>query len=128
MSLNKKVKFECKECESDKLAYQKYSKSVIPVELKKDGTIYYSDPDIDDDDYLAVSNGFCCKNCGHMLKHCGCNMETEEELLAYLTMDPEVSNKEQADYEECLRAQIEAEKELDEADRTVSIDDMFDLI
>ena len=96
--------FKCKNCSSTNLAYQKYVRSDTPIEIKDDGTVYYCSPVINDDDYLAVSNGFFCRDCGYMLEHSGCRMETEKDLLDYLTMDPEVRNKEQAEYEDQLAA------------------------
>ena len=84
MSIINKVEFECCECKSNQLAYQKYVKCLTPVSLQENGHIEYGPSSYDEDDYLAVSNGFLCADCGHMVEHCGCHFEAEKDLLDYL--------------------------------------------
>lgn len=99
-----KVKFKCSKCRSNRLGYQKYVKCITPVSVQKNGQLEYGLSEIDEDDYLAAFNGFCCLDCEHLVMHCGVRIETERDLLDYLTMDPEVRSKEQKEYEEIIAA------------------------
>ena len=117
------LEFECRECGSNKLAYQKYVKGVAPVTIKDNGHTEYGLSSIDEDDCLAVSNGFCCGNCGCLIEHCGFRFETEQELLDYLTMAPELRNQQQREYEEQLVAVANAQDEQQNA-----VQDIFDLL
>ena len=102
----KKAEFECSECGSNKLGYKKYVKCIVPVEIKDDEAVFYKSSAIDEDDYLAVSNGFCCADCGHMLEHCGYRVETEKDLNIYFTMAPEYKEQQEKDYESYVDAQV----------------------
>lgn len=111
MSSIKNVKFECRECGGGELGYQKYVKCMTPVTIKNDNNLEYGQSVIDEDDYLATLNGFSCSACETLIEHCGVRVETEKELLDYLTMDPDVREKELAEYEELLDAQISAQEQ-----------------
>ncbi|MFH1615756.1 MAG: hypothetical protein ABIG61_11835, partial [Planctomycetota bacterium] len=89
----KKIKFQCSECGSKNLGYKKFVKCITPVSLQENGQLEYKLSEIDEDDYLATSNGFVCMDCGSFIEHRGCKMETEQELLSYLTMNPKVREK-----------------------------------
>ena len=84
MSENKHVKFTCRNCGSNKLAYHEYVKSITPAEFMSCGKLYYAPAVIDEDDFVPESRGFCCRDCGHMLERCGSHIRTEKELLEYL--------------------------------------------
>lgn len=103
--------FKCSKCGSNKLAHQKYVKCITPAKLQENGHIEYGLSIYDEDDYLAVSAGFCCADCAHMIEYCGCHFETEKDLLDYLTTDPDLREHEQQEYEEQLEVQIEAQDE-----------------
>ena len=105
------VNFICKECGSTKLAYQKYVKSVVPVDLKEDGNLYYSHSSFNEDDYLGVSYGYCCSDCGHLIEHCGCHVDNENALLIYLTMDAQIQQQQELDYEAYIDSQTVAEEQ-----------------
>ena len=102
--------FKCDECGSTELRYQKYVKCIAPVTLGKNGHIEYGLSEISEDDYLCVNNGFVCMNCKGVIRHCGVNIETEEELIDYLFMDTILREKQQKEYEDNLNAQIEAQE------------------
>jgi len=120
MFSKKKVSFECRECGSNELGYQKYVKCVMPVLIKDDGQMEYSLSKIDEDDYLITENSFICMNCKGSVKHCGCEFETESDLLDYLVIDPVVRDKDQQEYEENLAAMMDEIPDYD--------DELFDLI
>ncbi len=113
MSENKKVIFKCQECGSNHLAYQKYVKCITPVLLQDNSNIEYLPSKIDEDDYLSTCNGFICLDCSEFVEHCGCKMETEKELRAYLQMDPVLRETQQNEYNEMINAQIEAQEQLE---------------
>ena len=104
----KKVEFVCSNCGSNKLGYKKYVKCITPVSLQENGQFEYSQSNIDEDDYIWADNGFICLDCESFVEHCGCRFETEKEFCDYLTMDPELREKQQNDYDEQLNAQAEA--------------------
>lgn len=79
--------FACIECDSRRLAYQKYVKHVTPVFQDENGNCEYLPPRIDEDDFAGTGYGFVCWDCGHPLEHAGCWIQTEEELRDYLNMD-----------------------------------------
>ena len=110
MCYEKGLKFECRECGSKELGYQKYAKCITQVSLL-DNNIEYGQSIFDEDDYLISQNNFLCMDCGSDVELCGLRIKSEKELLDYLTMNPEVRNKEQAEYEEQLKAQIYAQDE-----------------
>lgn len=121
MTEKSSMKFECKKCGSNKLGYQKGVLCISPVAIQSDNHIEYSQFKMGEDDSLCIENSFLCVDCNNPVSHCGCTMETEKQLLAYLTKSPEVRATEQQDYEERLKAQ-------DEVDRTTRSDEMFDFI
>ncbi len=98
-------KFECRSCGSPELGYQKYVKFMTPVTLQENGNVEYGISQYDEDDYLAILNGFICTSCGSLVKHCGVRMETERQLVDYLTMDPQVRQQQQSEYDELVDAQ-----------------------
>ena len=111
MTHKDQCEFTCSECGSHELGYQQYVKAVCPVEIHEDGRLEYIPSVFDEDDSLAVSNGFCCLKCGQLIKHCGCRMETEGELRTYTGLDPEVRKQQQQEYDKIQEAQIEQQEQ-----------------
>ncbi|MBW8016588.1 MAG: hypothetical protein FVQ82_10395 [Planctomycetes bacterium] len=108
---NKELQFTCQKCGDHKLSYRKYVKCVMPVTIKNDNSLEYGLSIIDEDDYLATLNSFACGACGSLVEHCGIRMETEKQFIYYLSMDSEVRNKEQSEYDELIDAQIYAQEQ-----------------
>ena len=111
MTENNSIEFTCRECGGNKLVYQKYAKCLTPVSLHENGQIEYDLSSFNEDECLAVSTGFCCADCGHLIEHCGIRMETEKALLDYLTMYPNLRDRQQSNYDEQLEAQIVAQEQ-----------------
>ena len=111
MTHKDQCEFTCSECGSHELGYQQYVKAVSPVEIHEDGSMEYKQSQFDENDSLAVSNGFCCLKCGELIKHCGCRMETEGELRTYLTKAPETREQQQKEYDRIEEAQMEHEEQ-----------------
>lgn len=111
MSSIENVRFTCQKCGADKLSYQKYAKCKTPVLLQENGHIEYGQSVIDEDDYLATLNGFSCSACETLIEHCGVRVETEKELLDYLSMEPFDRQHQQQEYDEILGAQISAQEQ-----------------
>jgi len=105
------LEFECRECGGNEFGYQKYAKCITPAKLQKNNNIKYGQSVFDEDDYLIAENTFVCVSCGGYVEHCGFRMESEKDLLGYLTVDPEVRDKEQSEYDECLKAQADDQEE-----------------
>ncbi len=103
--------FKCEECGSIKLGYKKYVKCTMPVEIAN-GQITYGLSTVDEDNYLATCNGFCCMDCQSLIEYCGCNLETEEELRGYYNLDPKLKQQQQDEYDDIIKAKIEAQEEL----------------
>ena len=107
----KKLVFNCRECGSNKLAYHKYAKCITPAKLQEYNNIEYGLSRIDEDDYICCDNCFICLNCEGFVEHRGFRMETEKDLLDYLTMDPAIRKQEQKEYEEHLIAQAHEQEQ-----------------
>ncbi|MFC1678035.1 hypothetical protein ACFL3G_13375 [Planctomycetota bacterium] len=106
-----KVKFECRECGSNELGYHKYVKCITPVKLQQSGHMEYRLSRFFEDDYLYTDNGFICLGCELDVEHCGLRMETEKELLDYLSMDPGIREQQQQEYNEYIEAQALAQEQ-----------------
>ena len=107
MKVKSKIKFECRECGSHELGYQKYVKCLTPVSINDNGQMEYGLSEIDEDDYLCADNCFICMNCKGTIEHGGYRFEIEKDLLNYLTMDPDVRENEQQDYIKNLTAMFD---------------------
>lgn len=80
-------KFVCKECGSGELAFHAYVKCLIPVVLKEDRSLEYLESVVDSDDYIQNTGYFCCFHCGsHVGDHTN-HLQTEQELLEYLSSE-----------------------------------------
>ena len=113
MPENNHIFFTCHQCGGNKLAYHEYVKSITPTEFMSCGKIYYTPAMIDENDFIPGSSGFCCRGCGYMLEYCGRTVNTEIGLMSYLSLDPDLRSKEQAEYDELLRTQIDAQEKLE---------------
>ena len=80
MKVKSKVKFECRECGSHGLGYQKYVKCLTPVAMTDNGQMEYGQSVFDEDDYLCADSGYICLNCETFVEHCGYRFETEKDL------------------------------------------------
>jgi len=109
-------KFQCCRCGGKNLGYQKYVKCIEPVAIHADHHIEYGPAAINQDDYLAAEFGFICADCGYFIYHCGRRIETEKELIDYLSSPPEKLAEEQKFYETCEK-EIAEEDEAEEAAR-----------
>ena len=107
------IDFECLKCGGNKLVYQKYAKCLTPVSIPDNEHVKYGLSSFNEDDYLTVSTGFCCAGCNILIEHRGIRMETEKDLLDYLTMEPYLREHQKQEYDERLEAQIVAQDEQD---------------
>ena len=81
------IKFECKECGSGELAFSRYAKCLIPVVIIDDGQLEFLESIVDSDDYIDNEDYFCCFDCGsHVGDHTD-PLQTEQELLEYLSSE-----------------------------------------
>ncbi len=111
MNEKKKLQFTCRECGAHELGYQKHTKCMTPVSLSENGHMEYGQSIFDEDDYLTILNGFACTSCGSLIEHCGIRIQTEKELIDYLSMDPDVRQQQQSEYEELLSDQSYQERD-----------------
>ncbi|MBW8017947.1 MAG: hypothetical protein FVQ82_17390 [Planctomycetes bacterium] len=111
MSNKKELQFTCQKCGGKELGYQKFVKCLVPVTIKDDNNMEYGLSIIHEDDYLAILNSFACGSCGSIIEHCGIRMETEKQLIDYLTMEPFDRLHQQQDHQELIDAQIDAQEQ-----------------
>ncbi len=111
MCEKKDLQFTCRECGTHELGYQKYAKCIAPVSLQENGHTEYGQSIFDEDNYLTILNGFICKVCGTLIEHCGFRIQTEKELIDYLSMDPDVRQQQQQEYEELMSDQSYQERD-----------------
>ena len=99
-------KFQCKKCSCSSLAYQKFVKCVSQVNVQN-GSLIYEEGRISEDDYLPVECGYICRDCGLPLRHAGRWLQSEDELMTYLTRDPQILAEEERLYEAYAAAMAE---------------------
>ena len=109
MPENNYLKFTCRQCGGHKLAYHEYVKSITPAEFMGSSKIYYAPAMIDENDFIPELSGFCCRDCGHMLKYCGRTLNTEIGLITYLLLDPEVGTTAQGEYDKGSTDRMDAQ-------------------
>ena len=103
--------FSCQQCDSKKMYYKKFVKSMTPIILREDGTLEYLVPEHDEDDYVPVDVGLCCEN-GHMATmYYGYDFTTDKDIVHYLNLTPEERQKERDAYEEHQFDNYEADDE-----------------
>jgi hypothetical protein len=106
-------KYKCEKCGCEKLSYQKYVKCLSDVDIDENGQIHYGQSIIDEDNYVGAEFGYVCGSCGSRLSH-GFNwLETEEELIQYLTTAPEVLAEQQRQFDEYLAEECEMQAQKD---------------
>jgi hypothetical protein len=105
------IKFVCNNCGSSNLSYQKYVKCVTPVEIKEDETVVYRSSAIDEDDSLGVECRFCCANCGTTIYHRGDPLETEGDLLHYLSMSEDERKRQNDKYFDLIQSQLDYDEQ-----------------
>lgn len=124
MTEKKKLKFECRECGSNDLGYQKYVRCYTRVVINDQGVIEYKESVYDEDDYICEDNYFICMNCKQPIEHHGYKMETEQDLINYLTIDPKILEEEEKEYERFGETEIyiqeQKKKEQDEYDQMIA--------
>ena len=105
--------YKCKKCGCSELDYEKWINCRLPVSEQNDGHIEYGSSQIDEENELVALSGFVCRDCGHRLSYRGCNIETERELLDYLSIDKEIREENEKLYEQCL-AELAHDEEIEE--------------
>ena len=103
--------FQCEKCGCHQLRYQKYVLCQSLVYLNPNGFISYGRANVNEDNEAVGLSGYVCANCGHRLYHCGLRIETEEQLVSLLIMDPEIREQQEKDYENYIKAQISAQEQ-----------------
>ena len=109
---------------SKKLRYRKYVLAEADVEYQ-DGVFHYDEAIIDTDDSINIERGYKCRDCGHLVAHCGYWVDNEKDLIAYLIMDPSIRDEEQYSYdahqEEVAIQEAKREKEKYENDGSMRV-------
>lgn len=105
------INFKCERCGSSKLAYRKFVSCITPIQILEDETIYYSPSIINEDHSLGVNYGFCCADCGTMIYHRNDPLETEGELMWYLSLSEDERQRQENEYFEQIRAQQDYEEQ-----------------
>ena len=77
--------FKCKECGSGGLAFSRYAKCLIPVVITNDGQLEFLEAVVNSDDYIDDEDYFCCFECGSRVGDHTDHLQTEQELLDYLS-------------------------------------------
>ena len=101
-----KLEFHCTECSSIRLGYQQWVESVSPVVIDSEGHVKYREAVVDTDNELGAVGGYVCGDCKHPLSFCGCRIETEAELISYLSLDPANKEEQEQQYQEEVAAEI----------------------
>lgn len=114
--------FQCQYCGSKELSYEKWIHSQEEVIIHENGLIEYKEPEIDENNTLGVEYGFVCKNCGHSVEHCGIQIQTEPELIAYLSMNLAIREKEEKEY-----LQIETQLAQEDERREKEINEYYEI-
>ncbi len=94
------IKFQCNKCGSSKIGHQKWVGSCSPIKIHNNGHIEYEQAEIDEDDELRGVGGYICQDCGQELYFCGCQIQTEDELISYLSLDPDKRQEQEKFYQE----------------------------
>ncbi|AQQ71189.1 hypothetical protein SMSP2_01555 [Limihaloglobus sulfuriphilus] len=106
--------FICPKCGSNKLGYQNYVKSVMPIIIDDAGQVSYEQPVVDHDDHVPAEFGYICQKCGNKISHAGEWLETESELIHYLNLSQEQLDREQKQFEVYIEEQAQEQKDRDE--------------
>ena len=107
--------FNCSKCGSENLGYQQWVESCSPVVIDSDGHLEYMSAVVDTDNALGAVGGYACGDCKHPLNFCGCRIETEAELVSYLSLDPANREEQEKQYQEGINDEAEAGEQRKEA-------------
>ncbi len=106
-------KFQCPNCSSNEMQYEKWINSRQDVAIQPDGRIKNGPLLLDEENFLGAPYGYVCKKCGHNLHIGPWEVQTDEDLRHYLAIDPEVIRAENELYYQELQ---ESEGEIDDWD------------
>lgn len=81
--------FKCLKCGSTNMGYQKWVESCSPAVIDSEGHVEYKMAIVDKDNELGAVDGFVCMDCKDTLCLRGSQVETEGELIFYLSLTPE---------------------------------------
>jgi len=104
--------FQCLYCSSHEVEFEKWINSRQKVTVHPDGRIEKGPQRLDANNSLGAQYGYVCKKCGRSVHLGPDEIQTEEELKDYLTMDPEVIRAENESYLDQIR-EAAWEEELD---------------
>lgn len=91
--------FSCIKCRSNKIIFRKYIKCLEFVDVQANGNIVHQVPVFDDKDAIDHISGYCCAECLTKIEHCGFSVQTKDDLLDYLKLDPVVRKQQQDEYD-----------------------------
>lgn len=103
--------YQCESCGGQRLSYQKYLKSLMPVQINENSHISYERLIIDHNNELPVEQGYVCQDCGFKLYHAGDWISTESQLKWFLTEDPYILAELEQRFEVYLQEQAEIMEE-----------------
>ncbi len=110
------VKFQCYNCGSSNLGYQKWISSCSPINNNDNGHIEYEQTVIDEENELDGADGFICMPCGHELHLYGHRIQTEDDLKSYLSLDPDKQKEEERLYKEGVEEEARIVDRMQEAE------------
>ncbi len=100
-------KFACQKCGSPELSFEKWIKCKIPVVFLDNDHIEYDPAEINEEIELCALSKYACKNCGQNLSFCGENIETEKDLIDFLSLDAEEKRKQEEMYKNAMMEELE---------------------
>jgi hypothetical protein len=105
--------------------YKQYVKCLEPVEVQANGNIVHQAPTYDDKDAIDHLSGYCCAECLTKIEHCGFPVQTTDELLDYLMLDPVVRKQQQDEYDALEAARCD-EETIKQQNRQTAMAEVFD--
>ena len=114
MTDEKKLKFTCQECGAHEIGYENFVKCTSPVWLQENNNVEYGQSVMDDKEPFFSRDCFICLNCKASIEYRGLKIETEKQLIDYLSMDPDVREEEEKKYAEYIDAQIYDQEQTEE--------------
>jgi len=91
-------KFVCGKCGSSKWVCRDYVLRSRTGNVTDDGKIEAHPPIIDENDTTGA-DGYRCADCGDIIVHCGRFIMTEDDWVAYLSLDPATRVQQQREWE-----------------------------
>jgi hypothetical protein len=98
MSNQQQFKFVCVKCGSSKWVCRDYVLRSRMGTVADDGKIEAHPPIIDENDTTGAE-GYRCADCDDIIVHCGRFIMTEDDWIAYLSMDPATRVQQQREWE-----------------------------